>query len=104
MTTERLDQWPNIDFIDERDGCLFTVTVHRDEFQGESTVKLESSQKTDMQIIGLIRQDPSITVEQLRIIIGITGRAVLKQINKLKIQGRLRRVGPDKGGYWEVIE
>jgi biotin operon repressor len=36
--------------------------------------------------------------------IGISKRAILKQIDKLKEQGRLRRIGPAKGGYWEVIE
>jgi ATP-dependent DNA helicase RecG len=25
-------------------------------------------------------------------------------LNKLKTQGQIRRVGPDKGGYWEIIE
>jgi ATP-dependent DNA helicase RecG len=25
-----LDAWPEIDFIDDRDGCLFTATVHRE--------------------------------------------------------------------------
>jgi ATP-dependent DNA helicase RecG len=24
-----LEAWPEIDFTDDRDGCLFTVTVHR---------------------------------------------------------------------------
>ena len=24
-----LDDWPEIDFTDDRDGCLFTATVHR---------------------------------------------------------------------------
>lgn len=37
-------------------------------------------------------------------ILGITKRAVLKQVNKLKAQNRLRRVGAARGGYWEVIE
>jgi hypothetical protein len=26
-----LDAWPEIDFTDDRDGCLFTATVHRNE-------------------------------------------------------------------------
>jgi ATP-dependent DNA helicase RecG len=26
------------------------------------------------------------------------------QIKKLKDKGIIKRVGPDKGGYWEVIE
>jgi len=24
-----LEAWPQIDFVDDHDGCLFTVTVHR---------------------------------------------------------------------------
>ena len=37
-------------------------------------------------------------------ILGISRRAVAKQISILKIDGQLRRVGPDKGGHWEVIK
>ena len=37
-------------------------------------------------------------------ILGITKRAVLKQVNKLKAQHRLRRVGPARGGHWEALE
>jgi ATP-dependent DNA helicase RecG len=34
--------------------------------------------------------------------LGISKRAVLKQVDKLKAQVRLRRVGPNKGGHWEL--
>jgi len=44
------------------------------------------------------------STERLGAELGITKRAVLKQIDKLKEQGRLRRIGPAKGGYWEVVE
>ena len=30
--------------------------------------------------------------------------AIQKHIERLKDAQRLRRVGPDKGGHWEVIE
>ena len=36
--------------------------------------------------------------------LGISRRAVAKQIAALKENGQLRRVGPDKGGHWEVVE
>jgi ATP-dependent DNA helicase RecG len=36
--------------------------------------------------------------------LGISKRAILKQIEKLKKQGRLRRIGPARGGHWEIIE
>jgi ATP-dependent DNA helicase RecG len=29
-----LEQWPQIDFVDDREGCLFTVTIHRKMMEG----------------------------------------------------------------------
>jgi ATP-dependent DNA helicase RecG len=89
---------------------LFTATVHRKAVEDLELVNitpegsLKSSPKTEEQILELMRGDASITTEQLDGVLGITKRAVLKQVEKLKEQGRLRRVGPAKGGHWEVIE
>jgi ATP-dependent DNA helicase RecG len=63
-----------------------------------------SSPKTEDRIIELLRQNSSSTTEELGKSIGISKRGALKQIDKLKEQGRLRRIGPARGGYWEVIE
>lgn len=52
----------------------------------------------------LIQNDPYITADQLGDIIGITRRAIVKQINKLKEQGRLKRIGADKGGSWKILK
>ena len=104
-----LTDWPGIDFVDDHDGCLFTAKVHRkpveelklvDESQKSSP---KSSPKTETKLLELISRDPSITSEQMGVALGITKRAVLKQIDKLKGDGRLRRVGPAKGGHWEVL-
>ncbi|HSD58590.1 MAG TPA: HTH domain-containing protein [Methanotrichaceae archaeon] len=35
--------------------------------------------------------------------LGITQRAVEKQIANLKEEGRIRRIGPAKSGRWEVV-
>lgn len=34
----------------------------------------------------------------------ISRRAVAKQIAQLQARGCIRRVGPDKGGHWELVE
>jgi ATP-dependent DNA helicase RecG len=120
-----LEDWPEIDFTDDRDGLLFTATIHRKEREvsektagvvDESSLKSspisspissgkkESSPKTENQIIELIKQDAPVSTKHLGEILDISKRAVLKQIKKLKDQGRLKRVGPAKGGHWEVIE
>lgn len=35
--------------------------------------------------------------------LGLTLRAVEKQLANLNQKGTLRRAGPDKGGYWEIV-
>ena len=96
-----LDEWPEIDFRDDRDGCLFNATVHR---KSSNDLKIEmadqksspksspkSSVKTEDRILEIIHQDRTVTTERLGELIGISKRAIIKQIDKLKKQKRLRR-------------
>jgi len=105
-----LEDWPDIDFSDDREGCLFTATVHRKSAAelnlagGSPKSSPKSSPKTEDRIIDLIRQNNSITTEDLGSALGISKRAVLKQIAKLKKQGILRRIGSPRGGHWEIVE
>lgn len=63
-----------------------------------------SSEKSSEKILGLLRKSPTLTTREVAQQLGISQRAVEKQIDKLKRKGILRRVGPGKGGYWEVLE
>ena len=75
------------------------------EKTAESSEKTtESSEKTSKKILNLLNQDSLMTTAVLSSILGISERAVSKQLKNLQVQGRLRRVGPDKGGHWEVLE
>ena len=105
-----LENWPTIDFTDDRDGCLFTATVHRKEATGSlqpgagsPAGSQKSSQKSSQIIIEFMRRDPAITIAELALAVGVTDRAIKKQIEKLKAQSKIRRVGPDKGGHWDVV-
>jgi ATP-dependent DNA helicase RecG len=104
-----LANWSDIEFIDDQDGCLFTVKVHRKPVDSQALVNHDpksspkSSPKTEDMIMALMRSNPSISTEQIGANLGITKRAVLKQVDQLKKAGRLRRVGPAKGGHWEVL-
>ena len=55
-------------------------------------------------IVIILKDSPDITIPTLAEILGVTTRAVEKQIAKLKREGRIRRVGPAKGGHWEIID
>ena len=52
----------------------------------------------------MIRQKPIATAEELVTSLGLSRAGVEKIISNLKKSGRLRRIGPDKGGHWEVVE
>ena len=52
----------------------------------------------------MLSQDNTLSATALARRIGITPKAVEKQIARLKADGALRRIGPDKGGYWQVVE
>jgi ATP-dependent DNA helicase RecG len=36
--------------------------------------------------------------------LNVTRRTIHRDIDKLKQKGLIERIGPDKGGYWKVIQ
>jgi ATP-dependent DNA helicase RecG len=63
----------------------------------------KSSEKSSEKILLLLRAEPELAAREIAQRIGISSRAVEKQIAKLRQEGRLRRIGPSKGGHWEVL-
>ena len=59
--------------------------------------------KTAQKIIDLVISDPSISAEAMAYRIGVSSRAVEKQIAKLRSMGILTREGATFGGYWRII-
>jgi len=59
--------------------------------------------KTPQKILESIRANPFVGTQEMAEVIGVERSTVARAIAKLKRTGVLRRVGPDKGGHWEVI-
>ncbi|MFH1095507.1 MAG: ATP-binding protein, partial [Candidatus Micrarchaeota archaeon] len=67
----------------------------------ESTGKVpEKYQK----IITVIVSEPEISRENLSEKTGLSAGTILSRLRWLMKKGLLRRVGPDKGGHWEIIK
>lgn len=66
----------------------------------ESSVK--SSVNTDEKILQLFGENPNMTIKALAERLGLTTRAIEKQIATLKKEKRLVRVGNARKGRWEV--
>ena len=60
-------------------------------------------EKTRDIIIRQIRQNPNVSMSELASAVGISAKSVEKQIARMKKAGLLVRVGPHKGGYWEIV-
>ncbi len=60
--------------------------------------------KTSEKILALLKEDKNKTAKELSEIIGISDRAVEKQLAKLQKLGRLARIGSDKAGHWKVMD
>lgn len=68
------------------------------------TENREKTIKSREKIIVLLSQDNSLSAAALAERIGITPKAVEKHIARMKAEGILKRIGPDKGGYWQIME
>ena len=54
-------------------------------------------------ILEEIRKNPKVTRKELSDLTGLSIRGIEWNLDKLKKQGIIKRIGPAKGGYWEII-
>jgi ATP-dependent DNA helicase RecG len=59
---------------------------------------------TKERLVQLLREQPQLSAPAIAAALGIGKDGVKYHLNQLKQAGKLRRVGPTKGGRWEVIE
>ncbi|MCC5840387.1 MAG: putative DNA binding domain-containing protein [Opitutales bacterium] len=114
-----LEQWPEIEFFDDHDGCLFRVTVPRKPVEELDLVHADAPEirgapknapinapvtSLQMQMLDLIGLNPQATYDDLARLTGKDRTTVMRNVSKLKRLGRLMRVGPKKGGHWQIPE
>ena len=63
----------------------------------------KSKEKPDHRILAELSEKPHTTIADLASSTGLSISGVEKHLRALKAEGRIRRVGPDKGGHWEVV-
>jgi len=83
-------------------GTFFTVKLKRSgQVHTQKTPRKhpENTQK----IIDAILENPAITIKELARKLGLSQDSIKHRVLVLKKKGVIKRVGPDKGGHWEVI-
>ncbi|TVQ96854.1 MAG: winged helix-turn-helix transcriptional regulator [Desulfovibrionales bacterium] len=80
-----------------------------EETQAETPVKtpvktpVETKVKTPEQILQVLAENPNLTLADVAKAIGKSQSAVERASSKLVQAGRLKYVGPQKTGHWEVL-
>lgn len=59
--------------------------------------------KTEDHILKKLKKDNRLSAKTLADELGLSSRAIEKQLAKLKAEGKLVRTGPAKGGRWQVV-
>ena len=65
----------------------------------KGTEKLTKNQQL---IVNCMIQNAYVTIDEITTYVGISASKVKENISKLKHKNIIQRIGPDKGGYWEV--
>jgi len=117
-----LADWPAVDLIDDRDGCIFTATVRltagrnapisgrnapiNAPITGQNApINLAGNAPlTDLQrsMLDLIACDPSISYDAMGTALERDRTTVMRNIRALKTLGLLRREGSRKTGRWVI--
>ena len=92
-------------------GTKFITTFkRRSYFEGKKGFEklgekvVEKLTATRQKIINHMQQNKTISAKELSGIVGISQRKIQENISWLKEKGLIKRIGPDKGGYWEVVK
>lgn len=98
------------------EGTQFSTTFRNVNYEKENAPEsilkggtkggIESGTKggTKSNIVQLIAENPNSTILDIANALNLSKNAVVKHIDKLKDNGIIERVGPNKGGYWKVLQ
>jgi ATP-dependent DNA helicase RecG len=95
--------------FEERSGFLivtFKAQMVREVAPGRGPQKTtqNATQKTTQKIVALISRNPQITRQRLAQETGISADGIKYHLTRLQQKGVIRRIGPDRGGHWEVVK
>ena len=73
-------------------------------YAGSEKGSEKMSQEMSQKIIELIKNNANITTVKIADELNMSRRHVARYMDELKKQGFIKRIGPDKGGYWQVVD
>lgn len=88
--------------LDNREMQIKENTTQKIEKTAQKTTQKDV--KTAQKILQIIEGNPKVTRKELAELVNISPDGIKWNLDKLKKEGKLRRIGSDRGGHWEVIK
>ena len=75
------------------------------EVTGKTPVetRVQTRVQTTVKILSMLKEDRTLSSNQLSAALGKSQSAIERALKKLREQGLIRHVGPNKGGHWEIL-
>ncbi|MDE5573247.1 MAG: putative DNA binding domain-containing protein [Muribaculaceae bacterium] len=85
-----------------------SAIIYRETFMSvrgnQQSIQTEQKTEQKTEIMKLISNNPSITRAEIANNLKLHESSVQRRLEALVKDGKIRHVGPDKGGYWQVID
>jgi Fic family protein len=93
MSTAKTDSRVFIEYI---------LRMMREAVEKFAALSEKMPEKMPEKVLRYIAENQKITIAELSALIEVSERTIERTLERLRKDGRLRRVGPDKGGSWEI--
>jgi len=84
-------------------GEAYEAGAPKKSLKGNQKSSQKSNQKSSQKILAILKSMPDATLSELSNAMGLSLAGVKKNVRKLRDANLIRRIGPDKGGHWEVM-
>lgn len=73
------------------------------DFSTAQKTTQKNTSSTAQKILQILSENPKSSRKELALETGLSEDGIKWNLDKLKKESKIRRIGPDKGGYWEVV-
>jgi ATP-dependent DNA helicase RecG len=81
----------------------FAVIFYRPENVLENVLE-NVPENRSRKLIEKINKNNKITISELASILKVNEKTIKRDLEKLRAEKKINRIGPDKGGYWEIVK
>ena len=90
-------------FEEFQEGFRVTVSKATQKATQKTTQKTTQKIVTREQVLELLQINPNMTRSELALQLSKSENTIKEHLAKLKVEGRLKRIGSDRSGYWMVV-